>query len=1019
MTPSSDFSLSAIQRKRGQTPQVVHPVTPSISSSQPASTLGVSLSLSPIMDKTASPEEAPASGGGFTLPFDPLRVLDALYQRRWLLLIAGLITGGLLTAVGWTRFETHYTAVAQIIQQAPDTALRQSESGDPYRPHQLTIPTLTALMRSSALLEKTSQSLDGKISEGTLKAGLIITPERNTDIVRISIGSDHSADTAVSMLKAYIEEVLTLTRDIQQRDAAEMNKFLTRQAALADADLIKVNEELLAYAKREQLVDADKQMDAWLGELANFSLKYESTRLDHETLDLKILSIEKELSKVSPAAAKLQQAHEELAQLQLRYTSEHPAIMEATDRVKAMEAVLADDKPRLDVPPKPGESTVGESLYLELIKLRSEKQVLGEQLGKLQSVSASLNAKLEQLPRKALEYARIKSRKQALETSRSILIARQREAAMYEESAQGCYRLLSIARPQDVLIEGPNKKLAIVGLGGFFAASGGVALVLGLMAAADRRLLTVADLKRSTGLPVLGSLSAEAKSDATEWAFQTWTKLQPRLLIPATGGATVCGLLTSDAPDSSRLPLLLANAAASRGLSVIVVSHGSGVPTAAPLAEAVRQPESVLRQIGESPELVIHLVLDAEWKWTQDQRQQWQRSLSLWSQARNTVILVQLTAPSQASTLLVAERLPNLLWISQSACTLAESAKTQLSTYRAAGCRLVGALLDQMPAFRFPLLNKLAAATACLMLFSTTLSHADSVVLGAGDAVNISAVGYPEYSRSQVYVGPDGKLTYLQAQNVQAAGLTIDQLRMKLMTDLRRYYKNMIVVVTPMTFQSRKVYVLGKVVKKGAINMDRPLTVLEVVAEAGGLETGLFQQNTVELADLGRSFLMRGRQRMPVDMEALFLRGDIKQNIQVESGDYLYFPSANSNEIYVMGNVKMQGAQGLLAHTSVHSAIAQAGGFTPKAYTRRVLVVRGSLDKPETFVVNMQDILAGKTKGFRLQPKDIVYIADKPWARAEELLNFALNAFLQGAVSGWAGANVGPFIKQAILPQLD
>jgi protein involved in polysaccharide export with SLBB domain len=392
--------------------------------------------------------------------------------------------------------------------------------------------------------------------------------------------------------------------------------------------------------------------------------------------------------------------------------------------------------------------------------------------------------------------------------------------------------------------------------------------------------------------------------------------------------------------------------------------------------------------------------------------------MSLWTQARGTVVLVHLTAPEQAETLLVAERLTNLLWITESERVLTEETQSVLSTYRAAGCRLVGAMLDHAPTFRLGLLNKFATVAACWMLGGPVLGHAEDLVLGAGDAVNISAVGFPAYARNQVYVGPDGKLTYLQAQNVQAAGLTLDALRLKLMTDLRRYYKNLILVVTPMTFQSRKVYVLGKVVKKGAINLDRPLTVLETVAEAGGLETGLFQQNTVELADLGRSFLMRGNQRMPIDMEALFLRGDMKQNVEVKPDDYLYFPSANSNEIYVLGDVKMQGTQGLLAHTSVHSAIAQAGGFTPKAYTGRVLVIRGSLEKPETFAVDMNDIMAAREKGFRLQPKDIVYIADKPWARAEELLGFAINAFLQGAVSGWAGANVGPLIKNVLIPGL-
>lgn len=1011
MNAPSDFSLSAIQRKRGVTPLPTLP-----GASLPS---GLAVGTQPVVDVAiAPPIEAPASSGGFSLPFDPLTVIDAAFQRRWLMLAVGLIAGALLAVAGWRRFETHFVAVAQLIKQGPATALRQSESGDPYQPHELPIPTLTALMRGSVLMEKTALRLGGKSSEGAIKAGLMITPERNTDIIRVSMTSDVSGETAVENLKAYVEEVLSLTRDIQKRDAADMNEFLKTQIVQADEDLIKVNEELLAYGKREQLVDADKQMDAYLGEIASFNLKYESTRLDHETFDLKILSLEKELSKVSPAAAKLQTAREELAALQLRYTQEHPSLMEATDRVKAMELTLADDKPKLDTPPKPGESTVGESLYLDLVKLRSEKQVLGEQLAKMASVRTVLNAKLEQLPRKALEYARIKARKQALEVGRNLMVARQREAAMQEENARGSYRLLAMGRPQDVAVTRPTRKIAMFGLGGFVAAAGAVALVFGLFAAGNRRVRTVADLKRSTGLPVLGALSLQDGENVKSWAFQTWTKLQPRLLTPASGGATVCGLLTSGGAESARIPVLLAGAAASRGMSVILVSHGEAASTSALLSDGLRQPEGVMQQLGATTQAVVHLRVNEDWAWSPEQRRQWQRAMSLWTQARGTVVLVHLTAPEQAETLLVAERLTNLLWITESERVLTEETQSVLSTYRAAGCRLVGAMLDHAPTFRLGLLNKFATVAACWMLGGPVLGHAEDLVLGAGDAVNISAVGFPEYARNQVYVGPDGKLTYLQAQNVQAAGLTLDALRLKLMTDLRRYYKNLILVVTPMTFQSRKVYVLGKVVKKGAINLDRPLTVLETVAEAGGLETGLFQQNTVELADLGRSFLMRGNQRMPIDMEALFLRGDMKQNVEVKPDDYLYFPSANSNEIYVLGDVKMQGTQGLLAHTSVHSAIAQAGGFTPKAYTGRVLVIRGSLEKPETFAVDMNDIMAAREKGFRLQPKDIVYIADKPWARAEELLGFAINAFLQGAVSGWAGANVGPLIKNVLIPGL-
>ncbi len=295
---------------------------------------------------------------------------------------------------------------------------------------------------------------------------------------------------------------------------------------------------------------------------------------------------------------------------------------------------------------------------------------------------------------------------------------------------------------------------------------------------------------------------------------------------------------------------------------------------------------------------------------------------------------------------------------------------------------------------------------------------AENLTLAPGDGVNITVFGQPTLARNEMVIRPDGRISYLQAQNVMAAGLTIDQLRETLNAELRRWYKNYRVIVTPYTFQSRKIYILGKIVKKGAVNLDRPMSLVEAVSEAGGLETGLFQQNTVELADLGRSFLVRGGKRVAVDLEALFLRGDMTQNIPVQPDDYLYFPSANANEIYVLGNVKMQGTQGLLAHTSVHSAIAQAGGFTPLAYRQRVLVVRGALTKPERFVVNMNEVLAGREKGFRLEPKDIVFVADRPWAKAEELLDTAITAFLQSAVATWTGANIGPFIKRPFLPQL-
>lgn len=292
------------------------------------------------------------------------------------------------------------------------------------------------------------------------------------------------------------------------------------------------------------------------------------------------------------------------------------------------------------------------------------------------------------------------------------------------------------------------------------------------------------------------------------------------------------------------------------------------------------------------------------------------------------------------------------------------------------------------------------------------------LTLGPNDVVNFTLYGQPELSRSGVLIGPDGRVTYLQAQGVMANGLTIDELRELMSKELSKYYRNPRVIVTPGEFRSKRIYLLGKVINKGAYTLDRPLTVIEAIALAGGLETGTFQLNTTELADLPRSFLIRNQKRLAVDFEKLFRHGDLSQNILLEPEDYLYFPSAIANEIYVLGSVRSPSAQGLPVDASVLGTIALAGGFTERAYQQRVLVVRGSLDSPKRYVVNVADILAGKTPDFRLEPRDVVYVSDHPWSRAEDLADAAATAFISTMVTVWTGGNIGPFIKNPILPTL-
>jgi protein involved in polysaccharide export with SLBB domain len=270
-------------------------------------------------------------------------------------------------------------------------------------------------------------------------------------------------------------------------------------------------------------------------------------------------------------------------------------------------------------------------------------------------------------------------------------------------------------------------------------------------------------------------------------------------------------------------------------------------------------------------------------------------------------------------------------------------------------------------------------------------------------------------ARNEVPVGPDGRITFLQARDIPAAGLTIDELRAKLDQILGAFYQSPRTIITPVAFHSKKYYVLGAVVNKGVYTFDRPLTLIEGIARAGGLETGVNEQRTVELADLPHSFIVRKGQRLPVDFEKLFQRGDLSQNVPLEPDDYLYFASANGNDVYVLGEVISPGVMSFPQNPTAITAITARGGFTTRAFKSRVLVVRGSLEHPETFVVDTAAILHGKAPDFRLKPKDIVYVSQNPWVIAGEIVDLAARAFIQGMTVEATSLHVGPIITSPLI----
>lgn len=951
---------------------------------------------------TARPRKVPAVMADETPPW--WRVAIAA-RRHWFWLLAAMALGVALgTAIGRRVWQSSYVATAQIVRyDTPDPRL--------FQPRAINPATLVGMVNSAEVRTRVGEKLTPARTAEQIGVVAKVAPVPNTDLVNIGITAP-TPEQAVQQANLYATEAVEFTREMQTRDARDAASYLRHQLAELEKENAGLAEQFAA-----------------LGESAAPAA----------------------VATPSMFQTRLQAARNELLDLQIRYTDQHPLVQQQMARVQAIEQQMAASQPRTAAP---------------------------ESAGNVTAVAITPGE---------IEFLREKAR--TLENQRRDLANRLQITEMLAADPVGHYRVFSPASADRAVLNDPMIKIAL--LAAFLGLCG---LVVGLIGAVtdealDTRLRTPDDVRRVTQLPVLARLgpvdgmSAEARSS---WAFRTWTALQSRLSATPNQGL-VCGVTSSTVGEGRSLWIrLLADAASKCGFRVVILStrqpgessaasSREGRPASSDSTASVRfrtgrgEPKSadpVLVQettlsdaLLSDPEEAANLIFPADagpsvvqiplpgWVWDLKHRKDWLTSLHAWGANENAVVLVELPPASTPEAILLAQNLPNVLWLSDTTKATALETRQQIETLRLARCNLVGAVMNRsngkpiserfarwVPASSpasAPVPAMAALAFACLLLGvpgahgqePAASAEAFSIVspaqraawqqeltLGPGDILRIGLYGEPAATRDEIAVQPDGRINFLEARDVVASGLTVDRLREELDRRLAEYRRSARTTISPVAFRSKKYHMLGLVSQRGSFVLDRPMTVVEAIARARGFETSAVTGDVMELADLSHAFLIRNGERKPVDFARLFADGDLSQNIAVEPGDYFYFPPADLREVYVLGEVLHPGPATLAEESTSLRAVAARGGFTDRAWRGRVLVVRGSLGQPEAMVVNLGEVLSGRVPDVILEPHDIVYVSARPWWKAEELLDEAASAFTQAFVVYWTSDKVVPVV---------
>jgi polysaccharide export outer membrane protein len=160
-------------------------------------------------------------------------------------------------------------------------------------------------------------------------------------------------------------------------------------------------------------------------------------------------------------------------------------------------------------------------------------------------------------------------------------------------------------------------------------------------------------------------------------------------------------------------------------------------------------------------------------------------------------------------------------------------------------------------------------------------------VIGVGDVLFVNYWRDKDNMTGDYPVRPDGKVTLPLLNDVDAAGLTTEQLRDRLTKASLKFLEDPTITVGVRAINSRKVYISGGIIKPGPYDLLIPMDVFSLIATAGGLKEFVNGKNILIIRDEG------GKQNtFPFNYQD-FSRGRadaLRKNIPLKPGDRIVVP---------------------------------------------------------------------------------------------------------------------------------
>lgn len=265
------------------------------------------------------------------------------------------------------------------------------------------------------------------------------------------------------------------------------------------------------------------------------------------------------------------------------------------------------------------------------------------------------------------------------------------------------------------------------------------------------------------------------------------------------------------------------------------------------------------------------------------------------------------------------------------------------------------------------------ASAANSAVKSTPLNVSDSkadYAIGAGDVLSIKVYDHEELT-VKVRVSEKGTIDFPLIGEVHVGGLGITAAAERIETALADGY-----IIEPQVtifieqFKSKKVVVLGPVHNPGLVELNGPITLLELLSQVGGLKDNAGQIATIKRQENGT------QKNIAIDLHRLIKNGDSQHNIQILGGDTVSI--AEGAVCFITGEVNQPGEYFCGRNATVLKIVTLAGSFTEEALESGMKINRT--------VNGVKRVLQNVDQNTLVQPDDVIIVPERTVSKKEESL---------------------------------